>query len=75
MSHQGRRRHNQEIRGSQDKINSLQARSSSTNPPVESGPSPLVFNWGDQYMAETLASMESIIAINEVELVREYETY
>ena len=55
--------------------NSPKAESSRNNSPVDVGPTPLVFNWGAQYMAEIPARVEATISIKKVELVHEYETH
>ena len=47
-----------------------QAGSLGNNTPVEEGPTPLSFNSGAQYMAETPARVESIIAVKELELIQ-----
>ena len=44
-------------------------------PRIEEDPTPLSFNWGDQYMEDIPTTVESHIAMKELELLREYETH
>ena len=44
------------------------------HPTIEEEPTPLSFNWGDQYMAETPMAIKAYIAMKELDLLREYET-
>ena len=69
MPHHGRRRSDQRV------STSLMAGSANSNSLIKKGPSPLLFNWGAQYMAETPARVEVVIAIKEAELVGEYKNH
>ena len=42
---------------------------------MEEGPTPLAFNCGAQYMAETLERVEAMIVVKEVDIIHEYENH
>ena len=75
MAQQWRVRRCQGVRGRTKGGNIPQASSSASIPLTDDNPSPLSFNWGAQYMAETPPMVEAQIVVKESELLREYENH